>query len=113
MVESLKSIDSIDLVLDVSFDKCLLWAITENCGTLKRVKTLTFTFNILIVWKLRLNVKVDLIQRVIKKYFKFRTLNRVRNFYLIKHMMNSDTSWFQISIVKIPLKQEISKDPRG
>ena len=62
---SSKSVDSIDLISDVPFDRALLWAITEIYVILIRGSSLTFIQNILIVWNIRLNVKDDF-----KIYFK-------------------------------------------
>ena len=46
-------------------------------------------------------------QKLITKSYKFITLNRVRNFYFVKGMMNSDTGWFRIHFVKISGSNEV------
>ena len=50
-----------------------------------------------------------MIQRMIKKYFEFKTLNREINFHLVKHMMNFDQCRFRILIVKIWETNEIKR----
>ena len=49
-----------------------------------------------------------MIYKLISKSFKFKKLNRVRNFYLVKHLIDSDTV-----IPNLFCKnKEISKEPR-